>query len=87
MATDLTVGNLLKGGLVTAEEVQASVEAALVPPAPKLVPLGNAYHINVARIAHSAAFVGRILRDREASEGLKRAALRRAILAASAQKG
>jgi len=85
MSTDLTIGDLLKQGLVTEDDVHALIDAAVATPSAKRLDVGEAYALNLANFLRAHAFVGKTLRDPDASEGLKKAALRKSILKARLQ--
>jgi len=71
-----------KQGLVTEDDVSALVDAAVAIPSAKRLDVGEAYTLNLANFLRAHAFVGKTLRDSDASEALKKAALRKAILKA-----
>ena len=86
MTTDSTIGELLRQGLISQDEVNAAVETAAATPSAKHVPVGRAYSLNLLNYLRAHAFVGRTLRDPDASLGLKKAALRKVILKARLEK-
>ena len=86
MEPDQTIGELLRQGLISQDEVNAAVEAAAAAPSAKYVPVGSAYSLNLMNFLRAHAFVGRTLRDPDASLGLKKAALRKVILKARLEK-
>jgi hypothetical protein len=86
MTKNPTVGDLLKQGRVTEDDVRAAVEALLSGPATRHLAVGQTYRLYVGSSLRQGGFLGKTLRDPEASEGLKRAACRKAILLARPEK-
>ncbi|WP_336490952.1 hypothetical protein [Methylobacterium nigriterrae] len=82
MTTNQTVNELLEQGLISQEDVAAAVDAAAVAPSTRLLPVGMAYTLNLASFLRVHPFVAKTLRDPDASQTLKRAALSKVILTA-----
>lgn len=86
MEPNQTIGELLRQGLISQGDLDAAVDAAAAAPSTKYVPVGRAYSLNLLNYLRAHAFVGRTLRDPDASLGLKKAALRKVILKARVDK-
>ena len=92
MTYNPTVGDLLRQGLITEADVSAAVDEWLAAPGRTRLGVGQSHRLNIGTSLKQNAFLGKTLRrngflgktlrDPEASEGLKRAALRKAILLA-----
>ena len=85
MKPDQTIGELLRQGLISQDEVDAAVDAAAATPSTRHVPVGRAYSLNLLNFLRAHTFTSRILRAPDASQGLKKAALRKVILTARLQ--
>lgn len=96
MALDPTIADLLKQGLITEDELDVAVNEWFAAPGTKRLAVGRVHHLNVGtglkqnaflgKTLRRNGFVGRTLRDPDPTEGLKRAALRKAILLAHPEK-
>ncbi|GEP04460.1 hypothetical protein [Methylobacterium oxalidis] len=82
MATDRTINVLLRQGLLSQGDVDAVSDAIIATPSSRLVPVGAAHTLNLTRFLRTHAFVGKTLRDPDASLTLKKAALNKVILMA-----
>ena len=87
MDTDTTIGELLRQGLISQGDVDAVVAAGVSATPARLLPIGEARTLNLAKFLRAHSFVGKTLRDPDASEGLKRAALRKVILQVRLENG
>ena len=85
MKPDQTIGELLRQGLISQDDVDAAVDAAVSAPSTMHLPVGEAYKLNLTAFLRTRAFVSKTLRDPDASRGLKKAALRKVILTARLQ--
>ncbi|KAB1071113.1 hypothetical protein [Methylobacterium soli] len=86
METASTTADLLKHGLIADTEVDAAVETFMSDPKATLFVLGNVYRLNPHAAVKAYAFARNNLRNPEASPGLKRAAVRKAILLARPER-
>jgi hypothetical protein len=86
MDTNPTTGDLLKQGLLTDAEVDAAVETFMADRKATLFVMGSVYQLNPQAAVKAHAFARDNLRNPEASPGLKRAAVRKAILQARPEK-
>ena len=87
MDTDATTADLLEQGLLTDAEVDAAVETFMSDPKATLFVMGSVYKLNPQAAVKAHAFARDNLRNPEASPGLRRAAVRKAILLARPKKG
>jgi hypothetical protein len=86
-ASALTTGDLLAQSLVIEDDLTAAVNAYLTDPSTtRQFPLGAAYTLNLIAAVRVHKYVGRTLDDPDASDSLKRAAVRKAILLAQPEK-
>ena len=86
-ASALTTGDLLAQSLVTEDDLTAAVNAYLTDPSTtRQFPLGAAYTLNLIAAVRVHKYAGRTLNDPDASDSLKRAAVRKAILLAQPEK-
>ena len=86
MKPDRTIGELLRQGLISQDDVDAAVDAAAAAPSTKHVPVGGGYLLNLLNFLRAHTFTSRILRDPDASQSLKKAALRKVIQMARVEK-
>ena len=81
-----TVGELFKAQAITVEDVDAAVEAYFSDPRTTLFVMGGDYQLDLKAAVKAHAFARDHLRNPEASPGLKRAAVRKAIMLARPEK-
>lgn len=81
-----TVGELFKAKAVTDDEVNAAVDAYHADPATSAHPIADGYSLDLAAAVAGHAWVSQVVGNPESSSGLKRAAVRTAILLARAEK-
>ena len=81
-----TVGELFKAKTVTDEQVNAAVEAYLADPDASAHPIADGYTLNLAAAVAGHGWAGQVVANPESSPGLKRAAIRTALLLARAEK-
>ncbi|MCY1644786.1 hypothetical protein [Methylorubrum sp. SL192] len=81
-----TVGELFKAKAVTDDEVNAAVEAYLADPETNAHPIADGYSLDLGAAVAGHGWASQVVANRESSPGLKRAAVRTAILLARAQK-
>ena len=81
-----TVGELFKAKAVTDEQVNAAVETYLSDLEAGIFPIADGYVVDVDAAVVKHLWASHVLANHEASLGLKRAAVRTAILLAPAQK-
>ncbi|KQQ12424.1 hypothetical protein ASF56_04455 [Methylobacterium sp. Leaf122] len=84
--SDATVGELFKAKAVTYDEVNAAVDAYLKDLEAGIFPIAAGYVVDVDAAVVQHLWASHVLANHEASPGLKRAAVRTAILLARAQK-
>jgi hypothetical protein len=82
MDTTSTTADLLKRGLIADTEIDAAVETFMADRKATLFVIGSVYKLNLQAAVKAHAFARDNLRNPEASPGLKRAAVRKAILLA-----
>lgn len=82
-----TVGELFKAKAVTDDEVNAAVAAYLADPETGAHPIADGYSLDLAAAVGGHGWASQVVGNRESSPGLKRGAVRTAILLARAQKG
>ncbi|GJE41295.1 hypothetical protein [Methylobacterium soli] len=85
MASTATIETLLQQGALTEEEVQAAVNAWLATPSATRIPVGP-YELIVGTLLRQNGFLAKTMRDPDASEGLKKAALRKVLLQGRPEK-
>ena len=83
---NLTVGELFKAKAVTDDEVNAAVEAYLAKPETDAHPIADGYSLDLAAAVTGHGWANSVVGNPESSPGLKRGAVRTAILLARAQK-
>ncbi|MDV2984140.1 UNVERIFIED_CONTAM: hypothetical protein Q9R58_07485 [Methylobacteriaceae bacterium AG10] len=81
-----TVGELFKAKAVTDEQVNAAVEAYRADPGTTAHPIADGYSLDLAAAVAGHAWASQVVANPEAGPGLKRAAVRTAILLARAEK-
>ncbi|CAO4178734.1 hypothetical protein [Methylorubrum populi] len=81
-----TVGELFKSKAVTDEQVNAAVEAYLADPEAAAYPIADGYSLDLAEAVAGHGWANQVVSNPEASPGLKRAAVRTAILLARTEK-
>ena len=86
MAAFLTVGDLFKAKTVTDEQVNAAVGAYLADPDTAVHPIADGYSLDLAAAVAGHGWASQVVANPESSPGLKRGAVRTAILLARAQK-
>jgi hypothetical protein len=69
--TSSTVSDLLKQSLITVDEVNSVVDAIVAEPSARRLPVGDMHTLNVAGFLAARSFVGKTLREPDASAGLK----------------
>ncbi|GJE42741.1 hypothetical protein AEGHOMDF_1914 [Methylobacterium soli] len=77
-----TIGELLQNGDISEDDLQAAISTCVSDPKLTHVVVGKAYRVTLGGTLKTSSFSGRTVRDPEASEGLKRAAVRKALLLA-----
>ena len=80
-----TIADLIKVGAVTSEAVDAAVATILADPRAGRFEIADNQHLDLTRIIRRNS-VARTMKDPDASEGLKRGVLRKAILLAQPVK-
>ncbi|GJE45443.1 hypothetical protein AEGHOMDF_4638 [Methylobacterium soli] len=85
MTTPVTIETLLQQGALTEEEVQSAVNAWLATPSTTRIPVGS-YELTVGTLLRQNGFLAKTMRDPDASEGLKKAALRKVLLRGRPEK-
>ncbi len=81
-----TVGELFKAKAVTDEQVNAAVDAYLDEPDTDAHPIADGYSLDLAAAVAGHGWASQVVANPESSPGLKRGAIRTAILLARAQK-
>ncbi|CAO4192382.1 hypothetical protein [Methylorubrum extorquens] len=81
-----TVGELFKAKAVTDEQVNAAVEVYLSDLEAGIFPIADGYVVDVDAAVVKHLWASHVIANAESILGLKRAAVRTAILLASAQK-
>ncbi|GAA0278117.1 hypothetical protein LNAOJCKE_4530 [Methylorubrum aminovorans] len=79
-----TVGELFKAKAVTDDEVNAAVEAYLAKPETDAHPIADGYSLDLAAAVAEHGWASQVVANPESSPGLKRSAVRTAILLARA---
>ncbi|GJD97581.1 hypothetical protein OCOJLMKI_4813 [Methylobacterium iners] len=87
MAGPQTIGDLYKAELILEAEVAAAVDAYMDNPRTTTFVFAGGYSINLMAAVRAQPSAKKLINDPEASEGLKRAAVRKAILLARPVKG
>ena len=82
-----TVGELFKAKAVTDDEVNAAVEVFMKDAEAGAHPIAAGYSLDLAAAVGAHLWASKVIVHPESSPGLKRAAVRTAILLARAQKG
>ena len=82
-----TVGELFKAKAVTDDEVNAAVAAYLADPETDAHPIADGYSLDLAAPVAGHGWASQVVGNPESSPGLKRGAVRTAILLTRAQKG
>ena len=83
---NLTTADLLKEGLISRAELDAAVETFMADQKAALFVMGSIYKLNPQAAVKAYAFARNNLRNPDASPGLRRAAIRKAILLARPEK-
>ncbi|MFG7486278.1 hypothetical protein [Methylorubrum rhodesianum] len=86
MAESPTVGELFKAKAVTDEQANAAVDAYLENPGTTAHPIADGYSLDLGAAVAGHAWASQVVANPESSPGLKRAAIRTAILLARAEK-
>lgn len=81
-----TIGELFKAKAVTDEQVNAAVDAYLAKPETDAHPITDGYSLDLAAAVAGHGWASQVVANPESSPGLKRGAVRTAILLARAQK-
>ena len=82
-----TVGERFKAKAVTDEQVNAAVDAYQADPGTTAHPIADGYSLDLTAAVGGHAWASQVVANPESSPGLKRAAVRTAILLARAEKG
>ncbi|MGA4550553.1 hypothetical protein [Methylorubrum aminovorans] len=82
-----TVGELFKAKAVTDDGVNAAVEVFMKDPGTDAHPIADGYSLDLAAAVAGHGWASQVVGNPESSPGLKRGAIRTAILLARAQKG
>ena len=82
-----TVGELFKAKAVTDDEVNAAVEVFMKDAETGAHPSADGYSLDLAAAVAGHGWASQVVGNPESSPGLKRGAVRTAILLARAQKG
>ncbi len=85
-STNPTIGELFKAKAVTEADVAAAVDAFMADPTTTLFMLGEGYGVDLAAAVATQAWATREMANPEATEHLKRHAVRTAILLARPDK-
>ena len=80
MTEQSTTIDLIAAGQITDDDVAAAIHAFVRDPREGLFDLGNDYRLNVAETIDEGPLVCEILRRVDASDDMKRAAVRVAVL-------
>ncbi|CAO4156498.1 hypothetical protein [Methylorubrum aminovorans] len=81
-----TVGELFKAKAVTDEQVNAAVDAYLARPETDAHPIADGYLLDLGAAVAGHGWASQVVANPESSPGLKRGAVRTAILLARAQR-
>ena len=87
MADPQTIGELFKAKLILEAEMAAAVEAYFADPKTAQFVFAGGYSIDLMSAVRAQPSAKKLISDPDASEGLKRGAIRRAILLARPVKG
>ena len=86
MAENSTTGELFKANAILEVDVVAAVDAFMVDPTTTLFVLGEGYRIDLAAAVRDHEWASVTVATKDATEHLKRAAVRTAILLARPEK-
>ena len=86
MTESPTTGELYKAEAITDDDLDAAVEAYIADPRTTVFVMGDTYQLDLRAAVKAHPFARDNLRNPEASPGLKRAAVRKAILLARPKK-
>ncbi|WP_132254418.1 hypothetical protein [Methylobacterium segetis] len=86
MAEQPTTGGLFKAKAITEDDVLAAVDAYLADPTTSLFLMGDGYGLDLDAAVRSHAWAAQTVFNAEATDHLKRAAVRTAILLARPEK-
>ncbi|MER2263901.1 hypothetical protein [Methylobacterium oxalidis] len=86
MAENPTVGDLFKAKALTDNDVRAAVDAYMADPTTSLFVFGDGYGLDLAVAVRSHAWAAQTVFNADATEHLKRAAVRTAILLARPER-
>ena len=78
----LTIGELYKAKIILADDLDAAVEAYMADPKTSQFTFAGGYSLDLMVAVRAQASARKLLKDPEAGPGLKRSAVRRAILLA-----
>lgn len=81
-----TIGELFKAKAVTAEDVGAAVDAFMADPTTTLFMLGEGYGVDLAAAVAAQAWATREMANPDATDHIRRHAVRTAILLARPEK-
>ena len=81
-----TVGELFKAKAVTDDQVNAAVDAYHADPGTTAHPIADGYNLDLAAAVTGHGWASQVAANPESSPGLRRGAVRTAILLARAQK-
>ncbi|EHP90081.1 hypothetical protein [Methylorubrum extorquens] len=84
--SDATAGELFKAKTVTDNQVNAAVDAYLADPCTTTHLIADGYSLDLGAAVAGHSWASQVVANPESSPGLKRAAIRTAILLARAQK-
>ena len=87
MAENPTTGELFKAKAILEADVVAAVDAFMADPTTTLVVFGEGYRIDLAAAVRNHEWASVTVATKDATEHLKRAAVRTAILLAQPEKG
>ena len=86
MAENPTTGELYKAKSILEADVVAAVDAFMADPSTTAFLFGDGYQIDLAASVSASTFATLVVKDGHATENLKRAAVRTAILLARPDK-
>ncbi|MDR7040474.1 hypothetical protein J2X36_005257 [Methylobacterium sp. BE186] len=86
MADEHTTGGLFKAKAITEDEVFAAVDAYMADPTTALFIMGDGYGLDLNAAVRSHAWAAQTVANPDATDHLKRAAVRTAILLARPEK-
>lgn len=87
MVENLTIGALYRAKVLTAEDVEAAVDAFLVDPTTTTFMIGRGYQIDLAEAVRAHEWASVTIGTKDATEHLKRTAVRTAVMLARPEKG